>query len=243
MADLNLPKGVFKLGARPETGKTKGFPFGFAERGVHELCEASYGHRAAALAFVAAHVPQTRGPLLVISEARQTRDQGRWYDMGLEEFTGYLPPIVHVEARKSHDALWATEEALHSAVPRLIIAETAPPDFTASRRLSLAAERNGIPLILLLPYTAEGSTAAAGRWRIRSQPSATNLYDPAAPGAFRCQVMAERLRAAPEKAGSLFNLEFDHETLSFHLASGLAPHPAEPRSARQGPGRQALRAG
>lgn len=243
MVDLELPKGVFRLGRTAQTGAAAGFPFGFGERGVHELCEASYGQRAAALAFIAAHMPAGRAPVLVISETRLTRDQGGWYETGLTELMREPPPLIHVAVRKPQEALWATEEALASAAVPLIITETAQPDFTASRRLSLAAERNGVPLVLLLPYTAEGSTAAAGRWRIRARPSALNPYDPAAPGALRCQVIAERLRTAPEQAGSLFDLEFDHETLSFHLASELVPHPVGARAPRRGAPGQALRAG
>lgn len=233
MARAPLPKGVFKLSAASASQDfseaTKAFPFGLGRQGVHEVCEAAYGDRTAALGFVAAHLPVRGGPIIAIAQTNPLADHGRWYETGLRIFTRQSPPFLHVTARTAKQVLWATEEALSSGAPGLVIAETDTPDFTASRRLALAAAKTGVPAALLLPHTTQGSTAATVRWRISTQRSAANPYDAGAPGATRWRAIAERIRSAPHHAGAIFDLEFDHETFRLDLVSRLAPDAAQAR--------------
>ena len=151
MARAPLPKGVFKLSAASASQDfseaTKAFPFGLGRQGVHEVCEAAYGDRTAALGFVAAHLPVRGGPIIAIAQTNPLADHGRWYETGLRIFTRQSPPFLHVTARTAKQVLWATEEALSSGAPGLVIAETDTPDFTASRRLALAAAKTGVPVI------------------------------------------------------------------------------------------------
>ena len=69
-----------------------------------------------------------------------------------------LPPelrrrVIHVAARKPEDALFALEEGVRCRDLACVIGEIAGNpqalDFTASRRLTLAAERHGVPLFLV----------------------------------------------------------------------------------------------
>ncbi|MEL7489972.1 MAG: hypothetical protein AAGJ73_04570 [Pseudomonadota bacterium] len=247
MAAYQLPKGVYRLGeAKPLTAPIA-FPFGLGREGVHEVCERSFGDRTAALGFVAAHLPKDGGLIAAVSEKRHLADHGRWYETGLTDFSGRTHSILHIEARKNKDAHWATEEAARSGVASLVIAEMTSIDFTASRRLALVTTKTGVPIILLLPYAAHGSTAAAVRWRLSAQVSADNAFDKSAPGAARWRVVAERVRAAPDQAGAVFDLEFDYETLSLNLVSQLAAHTPQPHQIGRASARlravQTLRAG
>ncbi|MEM1194007.1 MAG: hypothetical protein AAGH42_11515 [Pseudomonadota bacterium] len=227
--DMQLPKGVYRVGApRPVSAHTA-FPFGLGREGIHEVCEQAYGDRLAALGFIGAHLPRQDVPIIAITQNRFTRDQGGWHETGLGALFGQVAPILYVSVNKDKDALWAMEEALTSGIPALVIAETEGPDFTASRRLALASMRAGIPGILLLPYSTQGTTAAMARWRVQSQPSALNPHDVKAPGFARWRAVAERVRPNPAQAGGVFNLEFDHETLSLNLVPELASHKIAPR--------------
>ncbi|TCD05526.1 hypothetical protein EYB45_06170 [Erythrobacteraceae bacterium CFH 75059] len=95
--------------------------------------------------------------------------------------------LVHVLARTCEDALFAMEEGLRCRDLAFVLGEVdgnpRALDFTASRRLSLAAERHGVPLWLIrLDAEAELSSARA-RWRVQARPSSPPQWNPAAPGA------------------------------------------------------------
>ncbi|MEO1150463.1 MAG: hypothetical protein AAFW83_05665 [Pseudomonadota bacterium] len=232
MMDIQLPKGVYRVGVPRAVSAHTGFPFGLGREGIHEVCECAYGDRLAALGFIGAHLPRSDVPIIAITQHRFERDQGPWHETGLSALFGAVAPILHVSVGKNADALWAMEEALTSGIPALVIAETDGADFTASRRLALASARAGIPGVLLLPYATQGTTAAMVRWRVQSQPSGPNPYDARAPGFARWRATAERVRPNPAQTGHIFDLEFDHETLSLNLVPELAPHTATPRPVR-----------
>ena len=56
-------------------------------------------------------------------------------------------------------------------------------DFTATRRLAVAAERSGVPCWLVRLGGTANLSGARMRWRIASAPSLPNPFDPRAPGA------------------------------------------------------------
>ena len=72
-------------------------------------------------------------------------------------------------------------------------------DFTASRRLAVAAERRGVPVVLVRPGAAADLSAARARWRVESAQSAPHPYDADAPGAPRWS--AELFRARGHRPG------------------------------------------
>ena len=95
--------------------------------------------------------------------------------------------LIHVEARDARDALWAMEEGLRCAGLSAVIGELwGDPralDFTATRRLAVAAERSGVPCWLVRLGGTANLSGARMRWRIASAPSLANPLDPRAPGA------------------------------------------------------------
>ena len=74
--------------------------------------------------------------------------------------------LVYLDGVTLPDLLWAGEQALScaSVACSLLASSDSAPDFTHSRRLSLAARNAERPLILALGST--GASAATTRWRI-----------------------------------------------------------------------------
>ena len=73
-------------------------------------------------------------------------------------------------------------------------------DFTATKRLALRAEAQGVPGWLLRRAASPDLSAARARWRLSSAPSESDAYDPRAPGAPRWQ--AELFRARWQVPGT-----------------------------------------
>ena len=198
------------------------FPLGLGQQGVHEVCETHFGDLAALCGFALSAAQLRPGTVAWISQRALGLDHGRVFQSGFGALRHSPPDLLHIRTTKQVEALWALEEALRSTAVGLVVAEIEPVDFTASRRLTLASSRHGVPAILLLPYSSEGSTAAAARWRVSPRPSAPNRFDPRAPGNPRWRAVLERSRTAPYMAGRAFDLELDDETLSLSVVSGLA---------------------
>jgi protein ImuA len=126
--------------------------------------------------------------------------------------------LIHVEARDAKDALWAMEEGVRcsclSAVIGEIWGDPRALDFTATRRLAVAAERSGTPCWLVRLGGTANLSGARMRWRIASAPSLMNTLDPRAPGAaawdaelFRARGMPPgRWRLAHDRAADCFDL-------------------------------------
>ncbi len=79
--------------------------------------------------------------------------------------------LLLVTARREEDLFWAMEEGLRTPGIAAVVGETRAADPTAGRRLSLAAEKNGVPALLLRPQPAPPQSVCATRWRIASAPS------------------------------------------------------------------------
>ncbi len=120
-------------------------------------------------------------PLLWVQERMAIVEAGRVHpaELGLAE-------LIHVEARDARDALWAMEEGLRCASLSAVIGEIrgdpAVLDFTATRRLAVAAERSGVPCWLARLGGTANLSGARMRWRIASGPSLAHLFNPKAPG-------------------------------------------------------------
>lgn len=210
------------------------FPYGLGRSGLHELAEAAYGDFPAMTGFLlAAMHKQAKGAWIWVRQASIARDMGEVPEAALRSEPDRLR--LNVQARNAREALWTTEEAILSGAATLVIAEIEEADFTATRRLTLASNRHGVPVVLMLPYTCEGATAAATRWRLSPRPSAPNRYDSQAPGHSRWRAVLERCRANPAETGQAFDLEWNDETLSLHMAAGLAAGPVAPRPAPGAP--------
>ena len=209
------------------------FPFGLGAVGsVHEVIADRFGDYTAATGFAMAGCSALKlhkgAQCLWVGQRTATHNHGAPYAGGMASLAfGDDLRLGYVACRKACDVLWCVEEAINAQAVRLIIAEVVDVDFTASRRLVLAAAKHGVGVILLLPHGAGGATAATARWRVAAQPSAPNAYDSLGLGRARWQVSLERARHVPQKAGSEYNVDWDDATLSLSILSKLAPDAAE----------------
>lgn len=147
--------------------------------GVHEIVAARPGDMSAALGF--AH--RLAAQFLTAAESETILLYGQTHAAVREGGQPYAPALAAHHLSGAHvtyldgvilsDLLWAGEEALNcSAIGCTVLAswDTAP-DFTASRRLTLAARAAERPLIIALGAQAAGVTSAAStRWQVKSLP-------------------------------------------------------------------------
>ena len=137
--------------------------------------------------------------ILWVQEARAARLTGRPYRPG-------LPPdwrhrVIHVAAPSCADALFALEEGVRCRDLACVIGEIAgnPRElgFTQARRLSLAAERYGVPLWLVRVDATPDLSSARQRWQIAPAPSPSGVWNPQAPGRPSWRAALFRARAHP----------------------------------------------
>jgi len=130
-------------------------------------------------------LPQLPGdrPWLWVQERMAMLEAGRLYPPGLGNGAGGL---IHVAARDAREALWTMEEGLRCASIGAVIGELyGDPqalDFTATRRLAVAAERHGVAAFLIRLGGHANLSGARFRWRVASSPSLANMLNPKAPG-------------------------------------------------------------
>ena len=136
------------------------------------------------------------GPVLWVQDRMAILESGRIFPPGLG-----LPDLLHVEARDARAALWAMEEGLRCSALSLVVGELwgdpATLDFTATRRLAVAAERHGVAACLIRLGGHPNLSGARQRWRLASLPSAPNSLDRKAPGAPRWDAELFRARGRP----------------------------------------------
>jgi protein ImuA len=147
-----------------------------------------------ATAFLLAQLPRGK-PLLWVQERMAILEAGRLYPPGIGiEWRDF----IHVEARDARAALWAMEEGLRCPALGAVIGELwgdpAALDFTATRRLAVAAERHGVAAYLIRQSGHANLSGARMRWRVASAPSAPNPLNPRAPGAAAWDVELFRAR-------------------------------------------------
>jgi protein ImuA len=120
-------------------------------------------------------------PLLWVQDRIAIREAGRVHPAGLPGLA-----LIHVEARDGRDALWAMEEGLRCSGIGAVIGELwgdpAALDFTATRRLAVAAERSQVPCWLVRLGGRANLSGARMRWRVASEPSLPHAFDFKAPG-------------------------------------------------------------
>jgi len=155
-------------------------------------------------------------PLLWVQDRMAILESGRIYPPGLG-----LADLIHVEARDARAALWAMEEGLRCSALSAVIGELwgdpASLDFTATRRLAVAAERSGVTCWLVRLNGTANLSGARMRWRIASRPSLANPFDPRAPGLPAWDAELFRSRASPPGRWSIAH---DGAADAFHLVAG-----------------------
>ncbi|KEO91272.1 recA-like protein [Erythrobacter longus] len=144
---------------------------------------------------------EDRRQILWVQDKRAVELSGRPYIHGLPE--EWRERVICVEAGKPEDALFALEEGLKCRDLACVIGEIAGNpralDFTASRRLSLAAEKHGVALWLVRLEAQSDLSSARMRWRARPAVSPEPRWDAKGPGVPTWQ--AELFRARSHAPG------------------------------------------
>lgn len=192
---------------------------------------------AAALAFIAdalrttvpgpAAEAEDRRALVWVQDQAALRLGGRPYRAGLP--APFRHRMIHVACHKPEDALFALEESLRCRDVAAVIGEVAGNpkafDFTASRRLTLTAEKHGVPLWLVRLDAAHDLSSARMRWDVRAAPSPPPRWNRDAPGVPAWQ--ADLFRARMHPPGTWILNDGGHALVADRVAAGesLAPHP------------------
>lgn len=122
--------------------------------------------------------------ILWVQDKGAIRFGGRPYYPGLP--AELRDRVIHVAAQTPEDALFALEEGLRCRDLACVIGElTGNPKamgLTASRRLSLATERYGVPLFLIRLDAKHDLSSARMRWDVRAAASPPKPWNAEAPG-------------------------------------------------------------
>lgn len=145
---------------------------------------------------------EDRRVVLWVQDRAAARLTGRPYRPGLPDEIRHR--VIHVLAEKPQDMLFALEEGLRCRDLACVIGELAGNpkalDFTASRRLSLTAEKHGVPLWLVRLDAVRDLSSARLRWEVTSARSPAPEWNAEAPGAPSWQAELFRARShAPGK--------------------------------------------
>lgn len=205
--------------------------------GLHEIKPQAYPDEPAALAFALAFLggPFTakgkRAPLLWCLTDRMAREWGAPYGPGLSDLGLDPAELLIVQTRLPMEAAWALEEGLKA---RAFIAAFGQFEVKAplvARRLSLAAQANRTPCLLLSGHRGVGLPGTLTRWRIETARSRASPFDASAPGAPIWRLTLERCRGmAP--TGSWI-VEFRNDAYGVHLDAALSDREAEAGERRQ----------
>lgn len=149
---------------------------GLPRGGLHEIVAQTAADMTAALGFahcLAAQFlrhGQADDVLLHGQTHAACRDGGQPYAPALAAHGLSLQNLVYLDGVSLPDLLWAGEQALAcpSVACTLLTSSETAPDFTHSRRLSLAARAAERPLLLALGKSS--ASAATTRWRISALP-------------------------------------------------------------------------
>jgi len=183
-ARRRLPVSAAPLGLRQSVGWRPGV----GGAAVHSELFAS-GHDASGAGLtLAMALDQSRGderPFLWVQDKAALRRSGRPYRPGLP--SALRARLIHVAADRPEDALFALEEGLRCRDLAFVLGELAGNPralgLTASRRLSLVAEKHGVLLWLVRLDAKRDLSSARMRWQVSAAPSAPPRWNPAAPGA------------------------------------------------------------
>ncbi|OJY63968.1 MAG: hypothetical protein BGP12_15570 [Rhodospirillales bacterium 70-18] len=207
---------------------------GLARGGLHEVFATGQADVAAAMGFAA---------LLALRAARQRRilwvrqdfldgQTGRLHPPGLAGLGLNPALVVLVRAGDVLGVLRAAGEAARCNGLGAVLVEPwgeAPLlDHSTSRRLSLAAEGSGVPVLMLRVAATPTASAAASRWLVGALPSRPLAANAPGPPAFAATLLRHRGGAA----GATWHLEWNHEQQRFQahdttpLPRAVVPVPA-----------------
>jgi len=217
---------------------------GLALGRVHEIYGAEPDDAAAAIGFgmaLAGIVARDAArPALWLRSRRAGQAGGVLQAQGWAELGGTPGPALLGLVPDGMALLRATVDALRCPSLGVVVAEgwgnLRELDLTASRRLTLAAEKSGVTLLLVRPDAAPAPSAAQTRWQVTSAPS--RPLPGRAPGAPVFDLTLLRQKSGP--CGLNWQLEWDRDRRIFREApssGALVSLPAD-RPAAAGAGWQ-----
>ena len=203
------------------------FNGGLSRRGVHEIYAPSSAHTGAATGFAATLAARASGlrPILWVRQDFLDTEAGGLNASGLAELGLDPRRIILVRTRDAEGALRAGEQAARcGSLGAVLIEPWGEPkilDFTASRRLSLASGKSGVPILLLRAAAAPSHSAAMTRWSVRAAQS--QALEANAPGFPAFELTLLRHRGGT--AGQTWCVEWNRDGKCFqsHQRSGAAP--------------------
>ena len=142
--------------------------------------------------------------------------------------------LLMVTVRRDEDLFWAMEEGLRCPGMAAVLGETRAADPTAGRRLSLAAEKSGVPALLLRSQPAPTQSVCTTRWRVASAPSHSTpgLNDVGAPR-WRIELRRNRFGAPSVTETPSWLLEWNDETHCLSVVSQALHGSARESDARR----------
>lgn len=190
---------------------------GFAFGRVHEVFAACAEDAPACAGFILALAirnAEHAKPVIWLRSERAVRG-GVMQGAGWAELGGAPEACLFVLAEDAKALLRAGVDALRCGGMGAVVIEgwgrMPELDLTASRRLSLAAEKSGVPLLLLRVDAEPAPSAAETRWHVTAAPSQALLGN--APGAPCFDIELLRCRSRP--AGQSWRLEWDRDRKTF----------------------------
>lgn len=219
---------------------------GLACGALHEVVGGGpdVAHGAAAALFAAGLLGRQNGPVLWVLGARDL------FAPGLAAAGLHPDRLVVAETGAEAHVLPVAEEAVRHQGLAGVVAETARLSLTASRRLQLAAEASGVPILVIRRWLGrEGpdlsGTVATTRWRLTALASAPLAGPGLGPPRWRVDLLrwrggepAQWIVEWREDGHEADSEERGDQTGGLRLAADLAdrPAPAGPQS-RSGAGR------
>jgi protein ImuA len=147
-------------------------------------------------------------------------EAGALYGLGCTLFGFCAQNLLLVRTADAKDTLWAVEEALKAGAASVIgewAEDGKAADLTATRRLSLAAQKGGGFAFLLRHRACPSASACATRWTIAAAPGAGDGFGGLGRTAFRLELTKNRHGPCGE-----WILQWDHHEQRFLPASPLA---------------------
>ena len=177
-------------------------------------------------AMLALRLAQPGQALLWLRTDKAQRQGGCFHAPGWAELGGDPDTVVLALAPDDVALLRCAADAARCSGLGAIVAECwGKPrvlDLTASRRLALAAEQSGVPLLLLRVDAEPAPSAADTRWRVAAAPSQALAAN--APGHSALDIKLLRRRSGPSGLG--WQLEWNRDDLAFRepaLSGALVP--------------------
>ncbi|NIJ41104.1 protein ImuA [Parvibaculum indicum] len=222
---------------------------GLKRGGLHEVSAAEYRDMGAATGFLAAlavRCQQAAGngmsggaPLLWCQLASPPFDTGPLYAPGLAGFGLDPARLILASPAKPVELLWVLEEALRAGALSGVVGEidgrSATFDLTATRRLQLAAEETGTPVLLFTGHRREGeggASAAVTRWTVGPAPGhvdpAEDFFRRDFPGLVGSPCWHVRLGKVRGGAPAAWHLRWKAAEGAFDVAEGAAAEAVSP---------------